>query len=161
MVPSRDQVFTALFNIISDLPGFTSWSRRMCMPGDVTPEICPTLRLWEKPSETMYDGNRLPKDEWLADIVIYFFNPNLNNKFAGDPDLPAGMTILNPLIDIVRDALRPTRTNLYQNYNDLGLGVQGMWCRIEGEMILESGDTDPRGLGGAIIPIRILVPTAP
>ncbi len=42
--------------------------------------------------------------------------------------------------------------------NRLTLGGLVSWCRIEGRTVVETGDTDPEGLGGALIPLKILVP---
>lgn len=149
---TREQVYTALFAQLQGLPGFVVWTRRMLLPGQVEEQNQPILILWEGPEDTEVgeqQGFRLPVDEWHAAVVIYFLNPS---------DTVPGSTIINPLVDAVRQALGPT--NFLNNVNDLGLGQQGLWCRVEGKTAIETGDTDTRGLGGAVIPIMIRVPVA-
>jgi hypothetical protein len=151
---TREQVYTALFARLQGLSGFVTWTRRMLLPGQAAeqPQNLPMLVLWEGPEDTEVgeeQGFRLPVDEWHAAVVIYFINPS---------DTVPGSTIINPLLDAVRKALGPT--DLLNNVNDLGLGIQGLWCRVEGKTAIETGDTDSKGLGGAVVPIMIRVPVA-
>jgi len=149
--PSREAVYSALFARLNNIPGFNTYTRLVELPADQTKQRCPRLILLEGDTVDRYDGNRLDKSEWYAAVVIYFFKPSV--------DTP-GATILNPLIDSVRDALKPD--NLQQNVlvlRDPTTGVQlASWVRIEGTTVVENGDTDPTLLGYVGIPIRMLVP---
>lgn len=149
--PSRDAVYKALFAKLNLIPGFNTYTRNVEMPADQTKQKCPRLILMEGDTIDTYNGNRLDKSEWYAAVVIYFFKPT--------KDTP-GAEVLNPLIDSVRDALRPD--NLQQNVlvlRDPTTGQQlASWVRIEGTTVVENGDTDPDGLGYVGIPIRMLVP---
>ena len=42
--------------------------------------------------------------------------------------------------------------------NELTLDGLVQWVRIEGKLVVETGDTDADGRGGFILPLRILVP---
>jgi hypothetical protein len=150
--PTREQVYTAIFARLQGLPGFVAWTRRMLLPSQVEDQNQPILILWQGPEDTIVgepQAFRLPIDEWSAAVVIYFINEDVS---------VAGGTIINPLVDAVRNALGPD--DLLNNINTLGLGIQGLWCRVEGTTAIETGDTDSRGLGGAVIPIKVKVPVA-
>lgn len=155
---SREQVFQAIFGLLDGIPGFVAYSRRMILPAKVEKENQPILLLWEGPEHVEYENpaggvslgaNYLSVDEWDAAVVIYFFN---------DDTSVAGGTIINPLVDQVRLALKPN--DVLNNANNLGLGIQGLWCRVEGTTMIVTGDTNPNGLGGAVIPLKVKVPTA-
>jgi hypothetical protein len=149
--PSRVAVYGALFARLYGLPGFMTYTQRAVLPADITADNSPLLSLLHGNGEDTYDGNRLEKREWDAYIVIYFLKIDLT--------VP-GSTIIDPLLDTVYDALQPD--NLLQNVLVLRDPITGQqlasWVRIEGTTVVENGDTDTQGLGGALIPIRMLVP---
>jgi hypothetical protein len=149
--PSRVAVYNALFAKFYGLPGFSTFTQKAVLPNEVTEESSPLLSLLHGNGDDKYDGHRLDKREWSAIVVIYFLKPDLS--------VP-GCTIIDPLVDAVYDALQPD--NLQQNVlvlRDPNTGQQlASWVRIEGTTIVENGDTDTQGLGGALIPIRMLVP---
>lgn len=154
--PSRAQVFSALFAQLQAACGasFTTYSRRMMDYSAIAPGLLPALLLWELHSDTAFHGN-LPLDYWDAAIVVVFQNPSRPNP-AGDPTTAvAGATILDPLIDVVRAALAPDDVD-GGNYT---IGGLVHWCRVEGKTIVEVGDTDADGRGGAVFPLRIQVPS--
>lgn len=152
--PSREQVYSALFakftsnQIIKTT--FTTITRFMYLPTDVSVQKSPMLILWEGDGITRYDGHRLDKEEWHAAAVIY--------HRKSDKTVP-GSTVINPLIDVVRDALQPD--NQQQNVLVLkdSAGRQLVsWVRVEGDTVVENGDTDTEGLCYALIPLKMLVP---
>jgi hypothetical protein len=152
-MPTREQVFSSLFSLLQTVgatnspPMFNSFSRRFtAMPGNIPPLQLPQLILWEQPERSEFAGPSMPRKRiWNALVVVYFINPSKT--------VP-GATIINPMIDAIEAALR------YDNpaTNRLTLGGLVEWCRIEGQTIKETGDTDSQGLGGVVIPVRILVP---
>lgn len=160
--PTREAIFTALYALLTPLSPdtFKTVTRRMIMPANVTSQITPMLVLRELDETATYGrpgADILPVTEYNADLVIYFINPEKDEMNPSDPYLTAGSTILNPLIDAVHNALAP---------DDLSSGRLRLrtsneplvaWCRIEGQTIYETGDTDPEGLGGAQIPVKIMV----
>ena len=152
--PTREQVYTALFTLLQTAPGFITYSRRVLDYSAIAPALMPILMLWEFPEESDYKpGRGLPRDTWEATVMIVF--QNLSKPKDGDPTTAVpGSTIINPLIDAVRAALVPDDDTT----NSLTLGGLVEWCRVEGRTIIETGDTDANGFGGAAIPIRILVP---
>lgn len=153
-VPTREDVFGPLFTQLQTVPGITTFSRRMMEYSEIAPDLLPALILWEQPEDTVYDGQGLPKNTWQAIIAVFFQNPEKPN--SGDPNTATpGATIINPLIDAVRAALAPD-SFMTGSYTIGGL-VE--WCRVEGKTIVETGDTDSDGRGGALIPIEILVPS--
>lgn len=151
--PTREQVYTALFDVLQTAEGFMTFSRRMLDYSAISPGLMPILMLWEQPEEAIFPHRGLPVDIWEAAVVIVF--KNASRVTAGDPTSAVpGATILNPLIDAVRTALAPDDPMT----NGLTLGGLVDWCRVEGRTIVETGDTDANGFGGAVIPIRIQVP---
>lgn len=151
--PTREAVFSALFAILETAPGITTFSRRMLDYSAVAPGLMPILMLWEQPELTDYrPGRGLPRDYWEAYIIIVFHNPS--RVTAGNPNSAVpGATIINPLVDGVRNALAPDDPTT----NSLTLGGLVDWCRVEGRTIVETGDTDAQGYGGAIIPVRMQI----
>lgn len=149
--PSRVAVYGALFARLYGLPGFASYTQKALLPADITAQNSPALSLLHANGEDTYDGNRLEKREWSAYIVIYFLKTDLS--------VP-GSTIIDPLIDAVFDAMQPD--NKLENVLVLRDPITGQqlasWVRIEGTTVVENGDTDTQGLGGCMIPVRMLVP---
>jgi hypothetical protein len=142
---TREQVFQALFARMQEVPGMTSYSRRMTFPQKVSPGDMPCLMQWEQP-EMVRGGTGLPdKRVWEAWIVIAFNND--------DPQV-AGATIINPMIDAVQNTLAIDDFGR----NTCTLGGLVHYARIEGPLIKETGDLDGNGLGGAVIPIKIMPP---
>lgn len=145
MSVTREQVFLALFARMQTVPGFVSYSRRMTFPQQIPPGDMPALMQWEQP-EMARGATSLPdKRIWEAWIVLAFKN--------GDPNV-AGATIVNPMIDAVQDALAIDDWGK----NNCTLGGLVHYARIEGPVVKETGDLDSNGLGGAVIPIKIMPP---
>lgn len=146
MGATREQVFQALFARMQAVPGFTSYSRRMTFPQKVAPGDMPCLMQWEQP-EMARGGTSTPdKRIWEAWIVLAFIND--------DPNV-AGATIINPMLDAVNDVALAIDD---WGKNNCTLGGLVHYARIEGPIIKETGDLDSNGLGGAVIPIKIMPP---
>lgn len=141
----RETVMQALFARMQTLPGMTSYSRRMTLPHQVPPGDQPALMQWEQPELARNQTGLPDKRVWEAWIIIVFTND--------DPAIP-GATIINPMLDAMENALA------VDDYgrNVCSLGGLVHYARIEGTIIKETGDTDTNGLGGAVIPIKIMPP---
>ena len=153
--PTREDVFSALFSYLeANTASFQTYSRRMMDYSAIAPRLMPILMLWEQPEETDWPARGLSRDHWEAMLVIVF--QNTSRPQQGDPTSAVpGAKILNPLIEEVRAALA-TPDDPTSNY--LTLGGLVTWVRVEGRTIVETGDTDANGFGGAILPVRILIP---
>lgn len=144
-VTLREQVFRALFARMRTVPGIASYSRRFTLPAQVPPAEQPALMQWEQPEVARAQSGLPSKRTWEAWIVIVFTNPDTS---------VSGATIINPILDAIEIALAPD--DLGRNLCSLGGLVH--YARIEGTVIKETGDTDTTGLGGAVVPIRIMPP---
>jgi hypothetical protein len=141
----RETVMRALFARLRTIPGFTSYSRRMTLPGVVPPGDMPALMQWEQPEMARIRTGFPEKRVWEAWVVLVFINQ--------DQTIP-GASIINPMLDAVELALAVD--DFARNVCSLGGLVH--YARIEGSIIKETGDTDSNGLGGAVIPIKIMPP---
>lgn len=149
-VTSREQVMNTLFTLIStNVVGVKTFSRRIVMPSDIGSVPLPCLTLYRLRETFSPTPNALPnKRNW--DVWLILVIQNKDKKVAGD-------TILNPILDSIENALAPSGPGgaLFGTQN---LGGLVQYAIIEGQMHLEPGDTDPNGIGGAVIPLKILVP---
>lgn len=151
-MPTREDVFTALAALLTSVPGINSVSRRMAMPSTfggpagAVDDRLPTLMIWEQNEHTTQRGGGLPSlRTWEAFLVIYFKN--------ADVTVP-GATIINPILEGIEAALTPAPTA----QNQLTLGGLVSHCYIEGVTHVALGDVDSEGFGGAVVPVKILVP---
>jgi len=148
--PTREQVFGALYSLLyRNVQGVAFYSRRFALPakipsGETIPGAC-KLMVWEQPEHTTRKGGTPIKNRvWEAWVVVYFRNDQ--------KDVP-GATIINPIIDSIEALLNEPAGTPVQTLGGL---VTGIW--IAGDTHIETGDTDENGLGGAVIPVHILVP---
>lgn len=144
-MPTREVVFQALFARLQAIPGVRTTSRRMTLPSQVAPGDMPRLMLWEQPEIARNQTGLPDKRVWEAWAVIVFVNE--------DPTV-AGATIINPMLEAIEAALGVD--DFARNVCSLGGLVH--YARIEGTVIKETGDTDTTGLGGAVVPIKIMPP---
>lgn len=156
---TREQIFAALFTLLNgNIAGIKTYSRRQSLPSKVTQDIGepPVLMLYEDPERIDQSGPNQPAKLTLnAGIIVVFFNPS-----RPDPQEPgaatAGATIINPILDAIDAALFPSAGPGRQFTQTLGGLVQGVW--IDGYTHKFTGDTDPQGMGGAVVPLKIIVP---
>jgi hypothetical protein len=141
----RELVFRALFTRMQTVPGIAVSTRRFTLPAMVPPGDLPCLMQWEQPEIARNQTGLPDKRLWEAWIVIVFTNPDTT---------VSGSTIINPILDAIEKAL--TIDDIGRNLCTLGGLVH--YARIEGTVIKETGDTDTTGLGGAVVPIRIMPP---
>lgn len=145
MAVTREQVSQALFARMQAIPGFVSFSRRMTFPQQIASGDQPCLMMWEQPELARGQTSMPDRRVWEVWIVIVFTN--------NDPRIP-GATIVNPFVEAVEAAL--SVDDFARNVCSLGGLVH--YARIEGPIVKETGDLDSNGLGGAVIPIKIMPP---
>lgn len=140
---NREAIYQALFNLVKDLPGFVTVSRRARLVKDVAAEEQPALFLEEGPGETVQNqGQGLPLKHFLhVDLGFYARLPD-------DRDLAPG-SILNPLIDAIEAALEPAACDENQT-----LGGLVAYCRVNGKILKNEGLLD--GQASVVIPVEIL-----
>lgn len=150
MTTTREQVFNALLDLMaSGVPGIQgflikNYSRRMIMPANIPVDDTPSLFVWEQDELTVDKGTATPSIRyWDAWVVLVMRNP--------DKQRPGG-TIINPIIEQVEAAIPDPSTDI-QTLDGLVT-----WTKIMGDTIKNTGDTDPNGLGGFVIPVKMLVP---
>lgn len=142
---NREAIYQALFDLVKNLPGFSTASRRARLAKDVAPEEQPALFMEEGPGETVqHQGQGLPGVHFLyVDMGFYA-------RLAEDKNVAPG-TILNPLIDAIEAALAPD-----PDEEDQTLGGLVEYCRISGKIEKNEGLLD--GQASVVIPVEILVP---
>jgi hypothetical protein len=144
-VINREAIHQALFDLVKDLPGFVTTSRRARLVKDVAPEEQPALFVEEGPGETIqHQGQGLPAIHFLyVDLGFYA-------RLAEDKNMAPG-SVLNPLIDAIEAALAPDPDEENQT-----LGGLVTYCRINGKVLKNEGLLD--GQASVVIPVEILVP---
>lgn len=148
---TREQVMTALLAQLSaNVVGVKTFTRKIVLPSEIGSTLLPSLSLYRLREKWLPTPNALPNvrhwDVWLILVV-----KNLNRATV------AGDTLINPILDSIEDALAPSGPfRATMGTQTLGGLVQQVL--IEGDIHVEPGDTDPNGIGGAVIPLRIVVP---
>lgn len=149
-MPHREDVFNALLALVqANVTGpvgepIKKYTRRMTLPASVDPGDLPCLMLWDQPEQTDDPGIGTPsKRTWECVLVLVVRNP--------DKQTP-GATYINQILDQT-DIIPEDQSTDIQT-----LGGLVSWVKIIGRTIKETGDTDPNGLGGFVLPIKILVP---
>jgi hypothetical protein len=156
---SREQIFAALNAVVAAQPlsapinGLTGWggsARKWVDPSQIALEQLPFLAQWEGPSER-YErpGNRLPPIRILGARLIGWMNVT-----SGDA-LQIGSTYVSTMLETIENALLPD-TGGYGSPGLFTLGGLVQWCRIEGVVMKNTGDTEQFAMVN--VPIRILVP---
>lgn len=138
---NREAIFTALFDLVKDLPGFNLTSRRGRLAKDVPAEQQPALFQEEGPGETIQNqGQGLPA-KYLLSVDLGFY--------ARIPEDAAPGPVLNPLIDSLCGALAPG-----PDEDDQTLGGLVEFCRINGKIMKNEGLMD--GQASVLLPLEIL-----
>lgn len=144
--PSREQVAVALFNLLQNIKGFQSWSRR--------PQVwsnsvnMPALFMGNPQEEYIYrHGTALPAEVTLSFDIFVYIN-------AGEDPNVTPDTQLNTLLDAIEAALAPRPSGAPQATQTLGGIVNHCW--IEGPIHRAPGYINGQGL--ALLTIQVLVP---
>ncbi len=149
---TREQIFLALFNLVTTVqvgtPPAVPWktkSRKLKLWNEVPVELRPAIFMAER-TQQYYGAERPVPPKRTYNVMLFIYT---NAKNATDAN--SGSAILNPLLDAIDDALKPSPMTMR---NDLGGLVNH--CYIDGDVFVDPGDIDGDGL--AIIPIKIVVP---
>lgn len=156
-IPARETVILALFALLNskllatNAGPFATVQRGLILPANVSfaKLAQPILCLYKSPgiSEQFEKTGRgiPPRRTWEYWLAVYCTLPN--GTFGWDQ-------IYDPLADAIEDALAP---DLLPD-NRLTLGGLVDDCRLQGDVAIGNGDTDPKGQGFAVLPLRIIVP---
>jgi hypothetical protein len=160
---SREQIYSALFNVISGVSfnqpimGWTTWAgkvRKFVDPAQIPPNSQPFLSQFEGfPERYMRRGEKLPP---VRDLGVRLFC--YARVGSGDP-VELGSQYLTTILEAVEEAMQPDDQGEGFEIGGIGnftLGGLVRWCRIEGNLLKVPGDTDSQGL--LCIPIKILWP---
>jgi hypothetical protein len=154
----REPIYAALLlllqtNLQGSPPVFVTVGRRHVHPEELAPAQQPALFIVEmkesrqpRPQGT---GGKLTLDVWL---VMYCFESAINQPPGQETTLAA--TQINALLLAIETALAPVFGTGPQNRQTLGGLVEHCW--IEGETLIDQGIYTQQG--GAIVPLKILVP---
>jgi hypothetical protein len=139
----REEIYSALFALVSVTPGLVTTSRRAMPLQEITDNLMPAL-FQVQAGETYIQGKPgIPPRRILAvDLEIYISN-------AADPHGSPG-TVLNPILDAIEAALMPDPAER-QTLGDL---VYRCW--IEGKIEIFEGLLEGKVI--ALIPIQIEIP---
>jgi hypothetical protein len=141
---NRENIITALFNLVSASASFATASRRLQLWSSVPSSEKPALFLAERSDTYARSSEALPEAVTM-EVDIYLYTDGGKDQSI----VPA--SILNPLIDAIDTALAPSPLTGLQT-----LGGLVSHCWIEGKIMKDPGDLD--GDGVAVIPVKILVP---
>lgn len=139
---NREEIYSALW---ARLPQdqFAYASRRVRMYTDLADGEFPSLMMSQGPEVAQKVTRQPVKWTFSVELLIYVHT-------GGDlNDVPA--MHLNPLVDIVTNALKPDPA-----FAELTLGGLVERCSVEGEITTDGGSLDVHGF--AIIPVTIVVP---
>ena len=158
--PTREQVYSALYGLVSevqwnigtetvpDMQGFATTTRKIKLFSDVPGQQQPWFGQAEH-SETVNQKTNLPyKRVFSASWMVY-------HQAAANPSYTPS-TLNNLIADALEDMMAPRISD--PGWLDERNTLSGLvWhCFIEGEVFKDPGDIDGQGL--LIIPIKILVP---
>jgi hypothetical protein len=145
---SREQVITALFNILSASSEFKTSGRRNTNPEGLNPAQTPAFFLVEdtdKWDRNQAGYNNFAKREMKLYAILY------NDVGSANPSLVPN-SLINDALDAIEAAMAPD--DVVNGVFTIGGRVQS--CTIDGESQRSSGDTTGKAL--AVVPIRILFP---
>lgn len=142
MIQPRETVLNALFALLVNASQFKTKGRKFIHWSQVDPDARPAMFLVEKTEDETVQDFAAPTIGVIEVTVIIYVNTQ-------DAEIPAA--ILNPIIDALDNAIRPTAMQTRQTLGGL---VENVWK--EGKTIKIPGDID--GDGMAFIPLKILVP---
>ena len=136
---TREDIYGALFSLVSTAPGLVTFSRKLQHWNDVPSSQRPALFQAQK-SETAVNTTGIPT-KWMLNVDLYIYVSTLGANSPGE--------ILNPIIDFVTHVLDYPFPGQPQT-----LGGLVQWARVDGTI-----ETDEGTLGAdaiAIIPVQML-----
>lgn len=144
MNATREQIATALFNLVKTATGVQNASRRWKIWSDVAPADQPALFLVQGKEMPHTTVNGQPPRWLLRFEVVLYVNVGEGNDADITPD-----AVINPLVDAVEAALKPPRPG--ENQTLQGLVIH---CRIDGQIEGDGGVLGPQAV--RVIPVEVL-----
>lgn len=141
---TREEIYQAFFDLVSQTPGLKTSNRRFKLWTDVQPPDQPALFIVQRGEQAKFTP-RTPTI-WTLHLNVVLYGHN------GGQESLAPMSNLNPIIDAVVAKLLPTAPM----YEEQTLGGLVERCRIDGEIQTDEGTLGDQAV--AVIPITILVP---
>lgn len=138
---TREPIYSALFALVSAMPGLQTASRRLVHWSDVAPANQPALYMAQT-GEVAQTTVRGAPIRWTLSVDLYLY-VNVGN----DPNATPA-SILNPLLDALMAALMPSPGQVQT------LGGRVSQCWIAGKIETDEGVLGPQSV--AVIPIEIL-----
>ncbi|MGA7577853.1 MAG: hypothetical protein WBW52_06815 [Desulfobaccales bacterium] len=140
----REAIYSALFALLSTIPGIVTCSRRVRHWTDVPPAEQPALIQEQFEESARYVGRAFPAKWTLSLNLALYVN-------VGNDQQAAPSQTLNPLLDAVLAMLEPSGGQEEQT-----LGGLVSHCRISGKVLIaEGGSLGPQA--AALIPVEIVV----
>ena len=141
---NREEIYSALFALLSTIPGIVTFSRRVRHWTDVPPVEQPALIQEQFEESARYVGRAFPAKWTLSLNLALYVN-------VGNDQQAAPSQTLNPLLDAVLAVLEPSGSQEEQT-----LGGLVSHCRISGKVLIaEGGSLGPQA--AALIPVEIVV----
>jgi hypothetical protein len=131
----------ALFALVSGSASFITASRRLRLWTDVPASERPAIFQYERDDTYTLGQQYTQRVEMNVDLYIY--------TAPGNDSGVIPISILNPLVDAVDAALKPSIVTRRQT-----LGGLVSHCYIDGKIMKDPGDIDGDGI--AVIPVKIL-----
>ena len=144
---TREQIATALFDLVEGAADFTASSRRFIPWGDVNETQMPFLTMLKTGEVRGRQAEGLPALTINAHVFVYL-------SAGMDPkDVPD--TAMNTVLDAIDAAVAPSGADAL-NGNKQTLGGLVSHCYPLGPVFVDTGDIDGKAV--AAIPFQILVP---
>jgi hypothetical protein len=141
MLQGREAIFSALFNLVSAVPGLVTTGRRLVHWSEVPPDQQPALFQAQKTQNAQPRPLGVPTKWTLkADLYLYVNSGGDSSSVSATP--------LNNYLDAIEAALAP---NIMSGVQTLGGLVKH--CFICGEVLTDEGTLGSQAV--AIIPIEI------
>jgi hypothetical protein len=148
MYTTREQVFTAFFNLASSATGFASSnvSRKFVHWDQVVGAgQMPFMTMLEFGEQRIRQTDGTPIIKLYPKVLIY--------TVTGDPTVVPGVQ-MNNLLDALDLAVRAVNSDIMENRQTLGGLVYD--CYPLGRTFVDAGDVDGKGV--AVVPFEILLP---
>ncbi len=137
---SREEIYSALYGLLSGAAVFQTASRRLRVWDDVSPAEQPALFMVQREEDVVSTSPSLPsKCVMYVDVYIYVRET--------DP-VQAPASVINPLVDSVQAVLAPVF-----GVQDLGGLVTS--CQIDGKIEYDEGVLGDQAV--VVIPVRVIV----
>lgn len=136
---TREDIYAALFELVSGAPGLVTTSRKLRHWSEVGPGERPAL-FQTQVSETAVRTTGIPT-KWMLAVKLYVYVTTIDAQSPGE--------VLNPILDYITDQLADPFPGVSQS-----LGGLVQYARIDG--VIETAEGTLGDDEVAIIPVMIL-----